>query len=100
LLRLKSSQYKIATEFTLYFAKYENSEEQQKNSEITAGVSLFFRRPNRRRPRLSAANEIPLADNLSPKQRKQQKTERSMMPPGGHGRTVCARVLLWMVASR
>src|SRR6266446_1212828 len=34
------------------------------NSGRTASVWLFFRPPNRRRPRISAGNEMSMADNL------------------------------------
>jgi hypothetical protein len=46
---------------------------QRGNSERTASASLFFRLPNRRRPRFSAANARPMADNLPPKQQKQRE---------------------------
>jgi hypothetical protein len=44
-----------------------------KNSDETAGMSLFFNSPNRRRPRISAGKEVPVADNLLQKQQKQRE---------------------------
>jgi hypothetical protein len=49
------------------------SHEKAKNRSRTAGGSLFFCSPNRRRPRISAEKVISFADNLLEKQRKQQK---------------------------
>ena len=45
-----------------------------RNSEKTAGGWLFFVSPTRRRPRISAENERPLADNSWRKQQEQRET--------------------------
>jgi hypothetical protein len=57
---------------------YEKSEE---TAAKQRPVSLFSRWPNRRRPRVSAQNEMLFADNLREKQRKQ--------PEPLPGRPVC-----------
>jgi hypothetical protein len=43
------------------------------NSEGTAGFSLFFCSPNRQKPRISAEDEISMADNSRQKQQKQRE---------------------------
>src|SRR5262249_1053639 len=43
------------------------------NSGRTAGSPLFFWSPNRRRPRISAENEMSTADQLPEKQQKQRE---------------------------
>jgi hypothetical protein len=47
---------------------YQNSGKQRKSSERTANAPLFSRSPNGWESRISAENEMSLADNLPPKQ--------------------------------
>jgi hypothetical protein len=49
------------------------------NNGKTAGDFAVFRSPHRRRPRISAAEAMPSADNLRQKQQKQREP-----PPGGY----------------
>src|SRR6266481_408404 len=56
-----------------------NSGKQRRNSGV---VSLFFISPNHRQPRISAENEMSIADNLWAKQQKQREPSR--------GRPFCA----------
>jgi hypothetical protein len=49
------------------------SQEQQETATEQRGASLFFRPPNRHRPRISAGNEILVADYLREKQQKQRE---------------------------
>jgi hypothetical protein len=56
----------------------ENSEIQQK----TAAVSLFFAGPNHQTSRISAANEMCLAVNFRPEQRKQREIAIMPVHPG------------------
>ena len=57
----------------VFIANCMASRKTAENSEKTAAASLFFRWPGRRRPRVSAVNEIRLADNLLEEQRKQRE---------------------------
>jgi hypothetical protein len=50
-----------------------NRRKTAENSERTAGVPLFFRSPDRQRPRFSATDEMPLADNFLEEQQKQRE---------------------------
>ena len=50
------------------------SQEQRETAKKQRAISLFFRFSSRRKPRISAKNEIALADNFLKKQRKQRKT--------------------------
>jgi hypothetical protein len=52
-----------------------------KNSEQQRTVSLLFRLPNLRQPRISAANKISAAVNFREKQRKQRKSRDWERPP-------------------
>jgi hypothetical protein len=58
--------------FDLAFAQ------KQRNSEKTAGLSLLFRGSNRRKPRISAAHEVPLAVNLWKNSDKQRELTRNL----------------------
>ena len=51
----------------------QNCGKQRKNSERTAGGSLFFRRRDRRQPRISAENGTSAADNLWKNSKKQRE---------------------------
>jgi hypothetical protein len=53
------------------------------NSGRTAGTSLFFRSPNRRRPRISAENEMSMADDLPQNSKNSQKRAASYDTPAG-----------------
>ena len=59
------------------------------NSDRTAGFSLLFFRPNRRKPRISAADEVPLAVNFwknSEKQRELTRNASGFLDRAGLGR--------------
>src|ERR1700730_5145262 len=55
---------------------------QRKTAAEQRAVSLFFTSPNHRQPRISAENEMSIADNLWAKQQKQREPSR--------GRPFCA----------
>src|SRR6266576_1724722 len=54
----------------------QNSGKQRKTAAEQRAVSLFFTSPNHRQPRISAENEMSIADNLWAKQQKQREPSR------------------------
>jgi hypothetical protein len=48
------------------------------NSDRTAGLSLLFLRSNRRKPRISAADEVPLAVNFWKNSEKQRELTQAL----------------------
>jgi hypothetical protein len=53
------------------------------NSDRTAALSLLFLRSNRRKPRISAAHEVPLAVNPWKNSEKQQELTRGRVRRAG-----------------
>ena len=56
---------------------YKNSRKQRRNS---GELSLLFYLSNSRRPRISAENEMPLAENFGDKQQNREKQQKQPAP--------------------